>query len=112
MKCLERVQKDDPSRRARYDRGGSNVGRALDATHGTARSHRPDGVSALNDVLLAQDRKNVRPAPIIPSLIGGPKLFINLGPKPPKRALERERPQIVNNFARGASVTTNNRPIR
>jgi hypothetical protein len=32
-------------------------------------------------------------------LIVGPKLFINLGPKPLKEALERERPQIVNNFA-------------
>ena len=49
---------------------------------------------------------------IIPSLIGGPKLFIDLGPKPPKRALERERAQIVNNFAQGASATTNNRPLR
>jgi hypothetical protein len=34
------------------------------------------------------------------------------GAKAPKRALERERPQIVNNFAQGASATTNNRPIR
>jgi hypothetical protein len=32
-------------------------------------------------------------------LIVGPKLFIKLGPKPLREALERERPQIVNNFA-------------
>ena len=37
--------------------------------------------------------------PNVTPLIVGPKLFINLGPKPRKEALERERPQIVNNFA-------------
>jgi hypothetical protein len=38
----------------------------------------------------------------LPPLIDGPKLFINLGPKPSK-ALERERPRIVNNFAKRVS---------
>ena len=33
------------------------------------------------------------------------------GTKAVSEALERERAQIVNNFARGASATTNNRPI-
>jgi hypothetical protein len=37
-----------------------------------------------------------------PPLIDGPKLFINLGPKLSK-ALERERPRIVNNFAKRVS---------
>ncbi len=34
------------------------------------------------------------------------------GTKAGNEALERERAQIVNNFAPGASATTNNRPIR
>ena len=34
------------------------------------------------------------------------------GTKAGNEALERERAQIVNNFAQGASATTNNRPIR
>jgi len=36
-------------------------------------------------------------------LIGIPKLFINLDQSLPIKALERERPRIVNNFAASAS---------
>ena len=42
------------------------------------------------------------PGSVLLPLIDGPKLFINLGPKPSK-ALERERPRIVNNFAKRVS---------
>jgi hypothetical protein len=34
------------------------------------------------------------------------------GTKAGNEALERERAQIVNNFAQGAAATTNDRPIR
>jgi len=40
------------------------------------------------------------------TVIGGPKLFIDLGQSPEKQALERERAQIVNNFAQGALAVT------
>jgi hypothetical protein len=43
-------------------------------------------------------------APQATPLIGSPKLFINLGAKARKEALERERPRIVNNFAPSASA--------
>jgi len=38
--------------------------------------------------------------------MGSPKLFINLGPKPLGQALERERPQIVSNFAQARRPAT------
>jgi hypothetical protein len=43
-------------------------------------------------------------ATIMLSLIGSPKLFINLGPKPPMKLWSVSDPRIVSNFAPSASA--------
>src|SRR6202043_359628 len=48
-------------------------------------------------------RRSVDRGACRPAILGSPRLFINLGPKPLGQALERERPQIVSNFAPSAS---------
>ena len=85
MKCLGN-RKQRPSRRERYD---------------------PWREVLFTPKTIVDPRRAITPYPYRWS-----EVIHQSGAKAPKRALERERAQIVNNFAQGASATTNDRPIR